>query len=107
MTKHSYRYYNRRPDGKDVQDCVCRAISTTTGLKYEAVERLLEMSAKDYNCDKLCVCCYHHLLEDILTYQVKYCMSGETVRQVAREHPHSKLCVRMKGHLTSVIRGKL
>lgn len=103
----TFEYYNRRPDGKRKEDCVCRAISTTTGLKYEAVDKLLEMSASDYSCDKLCVCCYHHLLEDILCYNVKYCMSGETVREVAKDYPHYKLCVRVDGHLTSTMFGKI
>ena len=46
-----YRYYNRRPDGREMEDCVCRAISAATNLKYEAVENLLELTAEHCACD--------------------------------------------------------
>ena len=33
-----YKYYNRNPNNDKIGDCVCRAISTATGLNYKAVD---------------------------------------------------------------------
>lgn len=107
MKNNSYRYYNRNPDGMHLEDCVCRAISTATGLNYEAVDRLLSLTAECYLCDKLCVCCYHNLLEDILGYRRHTCHNGETVEDIARQHPHDKILIRINSHLTSSIKGTI
>ena len=100
---HQYRYYNRNPQKVETEDCVCRAISTAVGLKYDAVDRLLDMTAEDNECDKLCVCCYHKLLEDVLHYTPTYCREGETVGEVAEMHRDKKIIIRIKGHLTCSI----
>jgi hypothetical protein len=107
MKISAYRYYNRNPDGKELEDCVCRAISTATGLNYDAVDRLLELTARTYGCDKLCVCCYHNLLEDILGYKRRNCYSGEAVEDIVNRHPHDKLLIRIDAHLTSSIKGTI
>lgn len=102
-----YKYYNRNPDGKRIEDCVCRAISTATGLNYEAVNKLLDLTAVCYDCEKLCVCCYHNLLEDILGYERHVCMNGETVEDIAYKHPQEKMLIRIDSHLTSSIKGTI
>ena len=107
MRNNSYRYYNRNPDGKHLEDCVCRAISTAMGLNYEAVDRLLTLTAFGYGCDKLCVCCYHNLLEDILGYKRYTCYDGETVEDIAKRHPHDKVLIRINAHLTSSVKGTI
>ena len=48
------------------------------------------LTAEKEACDKLCVCCYHHLLEDVLLYPVFYCDGSETVRDIAESTPHKK-----------------
>lgn len=105
MSDFRYRYYNRNPDGAEIEDCVTRAISTCTGLKYDAVTNLLELSAKQYQCEKLCVCCYHYLLENILCYPVHFCEMGETVGEIAERYKDSKVIIRIAGHLTCAIMG--
>ena len=50
-------YYNRNPEGKTIEDCVCRAISLATALPYKEVDDLLWVSAKYLNCDRLHICC--------------------------------------------------
>lgn len=105
--KSRYKYYNHNPDGKHMEDCVCRAISTATGLNYEAVNNLLTLTADSYSCDKLCVCCYHNLLEDILGYTRYDCEHGELVEDLAYMYPHDKLIIRIQGHLTSSIKGTI
>lgn len=98
-------YYNRNPSDKILKDCVCRAISTATGLKYEAVDNLLELSADDNDCEKLCVCCYDYLLSDILCYRRIDCNFELTVSEIAFKYPRNKLIIRVDAHLTSSIFG--
>ena len=105
MRNNPYRYYNRNPDGMHLEDCVCRAISTATGLNYGAVDKLLSLTAFCYGCDRLCVCCYHNLLEDILGYERHTCRDGETVGEIAKAYPNDKLLIRIEAHLTSSVKG--
>ena len=103
----NYMYYNRNPDRVHTQDCVCRAISTATGLCYEAVYNLLNLTANEYKCEKLCVCCYNNLLEDILCYPRKECDFELTVQEVVSQYPKNTLIIRVDQHLTSSINGTL
>ena len=100
-----YKYYNRNPRNDRVGDCVRRAISTATGLNYEAVGNLLQLVADAYDCDELCICCYHNLLENILCYERITCKRGETVADIAKLHPRDTMLVRIEGHLTTIIKG--
>lgn len=106
MPKH-YKYYNQNPNNLTIKDCVCRAISTATGLRYEAVDNLLELTANEYTCDKLCVCCYSKLLEDVLGYDRINCRFRKTVEQVAIENPRNKVIIRVDSHLTTSIYGNI
>ena len=103
----SYKYYNRNPYSDIDEDCVCRAISTATDLQYEAVNNLLELTADTYGCDKLCICCYHRLLEDILCYKRITCNDYETVEDIARKFPRDKILVRIESHLTCIVKGAI
>jgi len=102
-----YVYYNRRPDGKHLQDCVCRAISTATGLNYQAVEKLLNITSEMYGCEKLCVNCYHNLLEALLSYPCIVCKNNETVEDIAKKYPSNKIIIRVQGHLTCSVDGAI
>jgi hypothetical protein len=90
-----------------LEDCVCRAISTVTSIDYEETMQLLENTAKAYNCEKLCVCCYHYLIEDYFGYACNYCDNGEVVQDIANLYPNDKIIIRVKGHLTCSINGKI
>lgn len=98
-----YEYYNANPDGKVVNDCVCRAIKLATGIDYEVVNNLLTLTAKAYKCDKLCVCCYHNLLEKVFMYKPRFCCNGETVGEIAKRFPNNKVLIRIDGHLTCAV----
>ena len=102
-----YRYYNRRPDGAEIEDCVCRAISTATGLKYEAVENLLALTSCNYDCDKLSVDCYHNLLDGTLCYKQRTCKRNETVGELAERYRDKRLIIRINGHLTCSLYGTI
>lgn len=100
-----FTYYNRNPNNKRIKDCVCRAISTATGLKYDAVNNLLDLTAEEYNCDKLCVCCYKYLLSDILCYYRENCNYEITVSQLSSKFPNNILIIRVDKHLTASMYG--
>lgn len=100
-----YKYYNRNPKRLHLKDCVCRAISTATGLHYEAVDNLLTLSANEYDCDKLCLCCYHNLLEEILCYRRTECDFDSTVSEIVERYPCNKLIIRINEHLTCSVNG--
>ena len=102
-----YVYYNRRPDGKHLQDCVCRAISGATGIDYNVVDKMLDSVAKEYECEKLCVCCYHNLLDGKFNFCRYYCKNEETVEEIAQAYPYEKLIIRIDGHLTCSVNGQV
>ena len=102
-----YKYYNHNPYNISTTDCVCRAISTATGLKYEAVNNLLDMVAEEISCEKLCVCCYHNLLENVLEYERVSCIANERVKDIVDQHPRDRLIIRVDAHLTSAIKGTI
>lgn len=106
MPNH-YKYYNHNPNNIKIKDCVCRAISTAIGLRYEAVDNLLELTADNYDCDKLCVCCYNKLLEEVLCYDRIDCDFEKTVEQVAIENSRNKVIIRVDAHLTTAIYGNI
>lgn len=102
-----YKYYNHNPHNLRLKDCVCRAISTAIGLRYEAVDNLLELTADSNECDKLCVCCYSKLLEDVLCYDRVECYFEKTVEEVALEYPRNKVIIRVDAHLTTSVYGNI
>lgn len=102
-----YKYHNVNPNNLHIKDCVCRAISTATGLHYNAVNNLLELTADTYNCEKLCVCCYNNLLENILCYHRFECNFKSTVKDLATKYPNNNLIIRIDAHLTSSINGTI
>lgn len=104
MAKRGYMYYNNNPWHRDEEDCVCRAISAALDIKYTAVNNLLDMISEVNRCDKLCVCCYHRLLEEIFDLHPVYCRDV-TVGEVAEDNPGHKLIIRVEGHLTCAMYG--
>ena len=100
-----FYYHNVNPTKSVEQDCVTRAISLASGIPYKAVSKLLQMTAKEHNCDALCVCCYHHLLEDTLGYRVKFVKEYKRVEEIAKEYKNNIIIVRIDGHLTACVYG--
>jgi hypothetical protein len=88
-----------------LKDCVCRAISTATGLNYEVADNLLNLTSTSYECETLCMCCYQHLLEDVLLYKRYNCNFDKTVADVVTEFPNNKVLIRVNEHLTCSIYG--
>lgn len=98
-------YRNVNPDNESINDCVTRAISTATGLKYHAVENLLVLSANKFGCDPFVMSCYQNLLEKVLCYRVHECHSDETVADIAKRYKHHKVLIRIDQHLTCSMYG--
>lgn len=103
--KKNFVYLNLNPYRIEENDCVCRAIELGTKVDYFVVDKLLNLLADYHDCDKLCVCCYQHLLEDIFGFPVRYCDKDETVEDIASMYPHNRLIIRVDGHLTSSVNG--
>ena len=102
-----YKYHNRNPEGARINDCVSRAISEATGLSYDATNRLLTTVADVYECEKLCVCCYKHLLSHFLGYKKYICKSDVSVSDVIRDFSDCIVIIRIEGHLTCAKNGVL
>ena len=95
-------YYNREPSGDKENDCVTRAISLATQISYPIIRRKLFHSSRLLQCEKLNVCCYSFLIEDVFGCKPVYC-KGLTVAQFADLNPQGTYLVRIEGHLTCVI----
>lgn len=94
-------YYNANPDKKTISDCVLRALSLGTGLSYPTIRRKLYHSAKLFECARLNVDCYAHLLEDVFKFpQIE--TFGMTVGKFADAHPYGIYLVRMNGHISTI-----
>lgn len=100
----NYKYYNQNPDGKKIEDCVTRAISLATGLPYEKITKKLVLTAELWGCDKLCLSCYHHLLDDVFRFQRVY-VDGMTVEEFTETHPYGIYLLRCPSHLLAVVDG--
>lgn len=94
-----YKFYNANPLGEFEQDCVCRAISTAMQMPYGLILNKLKLIGELFECEKLCVCCYHHLLEAVFGLKPKFA-NGKKVSEVAKAYPNDTLIIRIEGHLT-------
>ena len=99
-------YYNLNPKGIKENDCVTRAIALATGLDYDKVAQKLYLSAELLDCEKLCVCCYKHLLDNVFAFPRVHC-SGLSVAQFADLHPYGTYLIRVPSHLTVIRDGVL
>ena len=101
-----YIYYNRNPDGNKENDCVTRAISLATGFPYSKVRKKLFHIAKLLDCEKLCVCCYKHLIEDVFKFMRVNC-DNLSVGEFADLHPYGTYLVRVDGHISTIINNSI
>lgn len=99
-----YKFYNANPLNKIESDCVCRAISRATGIPYKEVENKLHLIGELFECDELCVCCYHHLLEKVFGLTPKNA-NGRSVREIVEDYPDNIIIIRLEGHLTMADNG--
>lgn len=100
----SFKYLNVNPLSLKEEDCVTRAISTATGHSYAAIQDKLYYISELLECDRLCVCCYQHLLDDVFKFE-RLPVRNNTVGEVAEMYDDCILLVRIEGHLTCVVYG--
>lgn len=103
---NDFVYRNVNPRGERINDCVTRAISRCSGLLYATVRRKLYHTARLLDCEKLCWTCYMFLIQSVLGFRAVNC-DNMTVGEFAFMHPHGTYLIRIGGHLTCVINGRI
>lgn len=101
-----FHYLNLNPLDLNEEDCVTRAISLASGYSYAEIQDKLYYVSQLLECEKLCVCCYEHLLTDVFKYYKILCR-GLSVAEFARMHPKGVYLIRMQGHLSVLVNGKV
>lgn len=99
----AFRYWNENPQGERHNDCVTRAITLVSGLRYDEIRRKLFHTAKLLKCEsKLCPTCYSFLIQEVLGGVPKDC-HHMTVEEFADLHPNGIYLVRMDVHLSAIV----
>ena len=102
----SFKYYNNNPLSKEEQDCVTRAIALASGYSYAEIQDKLYYTSQLLECEALCICCYHHLIDYVFNYTRLPC-KGYTVGEIVSKYDKCTLLIRIDGHLTCAIDGTL
>ena len=97
-----FRYWNQNPDLLHKNDCVTRAISFASGIPYAEVRKKLRCVAILFDCERICMSCYKHLIENVLYYKPFNC-DGMTVEEFADMHPVGVYLVRMEQHISVIV----
>ena len=84
-----------------------RAITLASGLCYFDIAKKLQLTAQLMDCEKLCVCCYDFLIENVLMFRKVEIDRGMTVGDFAEQHPRGIFLLRMEQHITTLIDGKI
>lgn len=104
----NFEYLNLNPLSREEEDCVCRAILLATEEKsYEKVLEKLNLIADLYECDTLCCCCYKHLLDDYYKLPRMKISKPITIKEFLKAHRKGTYLIRVDGHLTCAINGKI
>lgn len=102
-----YQFYNGNPLGEIEEDCVTKAISFALQEDYYKISDKLYAIANLYECERLCVCCYQHLLNDYYKLEEIQDCKGMTVEEFANTHPYGTYLLRGNGHLTVIYNSRL
>ncbi len=97
-----FKYYNRNPYDRHIEDCVIRALSLLTNRSWKSIYReLTYYSSEDgYMTDNV------EFVEDYLDDRYpRECHYSKTVGEFAKEHPYGRYIISMPNHVTSVING--
>lgn len=100
-----YQFLNVNPLGKKELDCVCRAISNALKENYYTIQSKLELVGALFECEKLCVCCYKFLLDNVYNLKRIEEFSGFTIKEFMKLNPKGTFIIRLDGHLTHCIDG--
>lgn len=100
-----YVYYNPNPNGKNVGDCVIRAISKATNMDWESVYTGICVTGYSM-CDMPSANCVwgaylrgNGFVRDVVPNECPECYS---VADFAREHPQGTYILALTGHVVCV-----
>ena len=100
-----YVYYNPNPNGKNVGDCVIRAISKATNMDWESVYTGICVTGYSM-CDMPSANCVwgaylrdNWFVRDVVPNECPECYS---VADFAREHPQGTYILALTGHVVCV-----
>jgi hypothetical protein len=103
----AWKFLNLQPLGKLEEDCVTRAISLATGQDYKTIQEKLLLISELFECEKLCVCCYKHLLDYVYNFERIEAVQGMTIEEFLEEFDIGIFIIRVDGHLTCAIDGNI
>lgn len=95
-----YQFKNVNPLGAKELDCVTRAITGALDLNYYEVKNKLELVGALFECEKLCVCCYKFLLDNVYNLERIEEYQGLTIKEFMKYNPYGTFIIRVDGHLT-------
>jgi hypothetical protein len=102
-----YSFLNLNPLGELEEDCVTRAIALVLCEDYYAIKRKLELVAELFECEKLCVCCYKFLLDEVYKLERIEEYAGVTIKEFAKHHKQGVYLIRVDNHLTALVNDTL
>ena len=103
----AWKFLNLQPLGKLEEDCVTRAISLATGQDYKTIQEQLLLISELFECEKLCVCCYKHLLDYVYNFERIEAVQGMTIEEFLEHFDTGIFIIRVDGHLTCAIDGNI
>ena len=107
MPNDRFYYYNNNPNLFIENDCVTRSISLVTQKPYEDVADDLFYTGKLYKCEKLNLYCYENLLDHVYKMPKISEAVGMTIEDFSKKYIDGMFLVRVDGHLSAVINGKI
>lgn len=103
----AWQFLNLQPLGKLEEDCVTRAISLATGQDYYTIQEQLNLIGSLFHCEKLCVCCYKHLLDYVYNLERIEAVQGMSIKEFLQVFNSGIYIIRVDGHLTCAIDGEI
>lgn len=97
-----YRYYNKNPYDRHIEDCVIRSLSVLTNREWDEMYQELAYysSQKGYMTDNV------EFVEDYLDNRYpRECHYSKTIGEFAKEFPKGKYAITTQGHITALVDG--
>ena len=102
-----YNFLNLNPLGELEEDCVTRAIALALCEDYYTIKRKLELVAELFECEKLCVCCYKFLLDEVYGLDRIEEYAGFTIEEFSQDYKQGVYLIRVDNHLTTLVNDTL
>lgn len=97
-----FKYYNKNPYGRHIEDCVIRSLSLLTNRNWDEMYQELAYYSSQYGymTDNV------EFVEDYLDDRYpRECHYSKTVGEFAKEFPYGMYAVTMPNHITAIIDG--